>query len=143
MARVLVNGGRAFVTFLPRFSGVAGLFERSAEVPGQVTAENLRESLASGVFHNALPEGFQDGYFATVPYLRQLFADAGIVSQKVISLRGLAYGHEAAIWKMETTDPEAFSTAMDIVAMTASDPFIVSMAGPALFIGLKAAPIDF
>ena len=32
---------------------------------------------------------------------------------------------------------------MDMVAMTASDPFIVSISGHAFFIGLKAAPIDF
>ena len=105
IARVLVNAGRVFVAFMPRFAGVSGLFERCADFPGQVTAHNLQECFTEGTFHNAHAEGFQEGFFATVPYMRKLFADAGVASQKVISLRGLAYGHEAAVWKMEETNP--------------------------------------
>jgi SAM-dependent methyltransferase len=88
--RVLRPAGLAFVAFVPRLSGVAGLLDRAARRPEQVPPGTLRQAADSGVFRNASSAGFQEGFYPRVSELEQLLGSAGLAVLASISLRSIA-----------------------------------------------------
>ena len=137
IARVLKEGGVAFAAFVPRLMGVTNLIERAASDPEQVTRENFREALEDGVFHNAAPRGFQEGYYAGPSDARDLVASAGLTCMEYISLRGIAFGREEALWTIEERDPALFADMFAALERTADEPEVIASGGHALCVCRK------
>jgi SAM-dependent methyltransferase len=91
VGRVLKMGGLAFVVFIPRSSGIAGLIERAATFPEQVSLESLRCAVETGVFRNSSKLGFQEGYYAAPGEIEELLRAQGLEPLQTISLRSVAY----------------------------------------------------
>ncbi|MHC4984982.1 MAG: class I SAM-dependent methyltransferase [Planctomycetota bacterium] len=137
IARILKPNGLVFVDFIPRLTGVKGLIERYAADPEQVTPEALAEAFRSGVFRNAAPRGFQEGYYAEADEIRELFESVGFISQEIVSLRSIAFMHEEALLEVRQKSPELYAEVVSIMDKTASDPRVIAMSGSAVYIGHK------
>jgi SAM-dependent methyltransferase len=103
--RVLQPGGLAFVSFIPRASGVAGLIIRAAQDPEQVTPAVLERVIAEGVFVNPTQRGFQNGYYPHVTEIEELFSRMGFDTNDLFSIRGLYFGAEVAAATIQEQSP--------------------------------------
>jgi SAM-dependent methyltransferase len=136
IARVLRPAGRAFVAFVPRISGIAGLIERAARRPDQVSAESLRVAAETGVFRNAADSGFQEGYYPHVAELEGLLTAVGLEIADAVSLRSIAYRLELELGALDTStrsEVERWVTSMS------RWPEIVATSGHALLIARRPA----
>jgi len=137
IARVIRPNGLVFAAFFPRLSGLAGLVARAAEDPAQVTSEAFNDAAETGVFRNATDRGFQEGYFADPADLEALFEETGFTRLDVVSLRGIADGHEAALAAIAETDPCLHGAIAGVLEGTAHDPTVVASCGHGLYVGRK------
>jgi len=103
--RVLRPGGLAFIAFIPRASGIAGLISRAAHSPEQVTPETMERVFADGVFINPTESGFQNGYYPPTEELESLFAASGFDPVDVFSVRGLYFGYEQEAQSIRENSP--------------------------------------
>ncbi len=138
ISRVLKPGGLVFADFIPRLTGVKWLIERYAADPEQVTAEAFAETYRTGVFRNAAPRGFQEGYYAEADEIRSLFESVGFVSQEIVSLRSIASMHEKALAEVRQSCPELYAEYVSVMDETARDPRVIAMSGNAIYVGQKA-----
>jgi len=139
IARVLRPGGLAFVAFVPRVSGVAGLIERAARRPEQVSAETLRVAAETGLFRNADRGGFQEGYYPRIGELEALLTEAGLEITDAVSLRSIAHGLEDELAAIE---PSTRAEVEHWIARTSRWPEIVATSGHALLIARRPARGD-
>jgi ubiquinone/menaquinone biosynthesis C-methylase UbiE len=131
LARVVRPDGLAFVAFVPRVSGVAGLIERAARRKGQVSAETLRVAATSGVFRNGSDAGFQEGYYPRAGELEALLRAAGFEVLTTISLRSVAHRLEHELTML---DPAVRTEAEAVLAVMSTWPEVVASSGHALVI---------
>ena len=131
LARVVRPDGLAFVAFIPRVSGVAGLIERAARRKGQVSAETLRVAATSGVFRNDSDTGFQEGYYPRAGELEALLRAAGFEVLTTISLRSVAHRLEHELTML---DPAVRTEAEAVLAVMSTWPEVVASSGHALVI---------
>lgn len=136
IARVLGAGGLAFVAFVPRVSGIAGLIERAAQRPDQVTAETLRAAAQTGVFQNASSSGFQEGYYAAPGEIEALLAAAGLQVLTTISLRSIANRLERELAALE---PGVRAEADAVLEAMSTSPEVVASSGHALVVARRPA----
>lgn len=134
MARVLKPGGLAFVAFVPRISGIAGLIERAAQRPGQVSEETLREAAVSGVFRNCSGAGFQEGYYPLAGEIETLLQLGGLEVLATISLRSVAYRIEH---ELGTLEPAVRAVAEELLESMSTWPEVVASSGHALVIARR------
>jgi cyclopropane fatty-acyl-phospholipid synthase-like methyltransferase len=136
MARVLRAGGLAFVAFVPRTSGIAGLIERAARRPEQVSAETLRVAAETGVFRNASNTGFQEGYYAMPGEIEALLADAGFDVVASVSLRSIAYGVEK---DLDALDHVLRAEVDRLIVSMSRRPEVIATSGHAVVIARRRA----
>jgi S-adenosylmethionine-dependent methyltransferase len=135
MGRVLRGGGLAFVAFLPRLSGIAGILERAASAPGQVPEGTLTAVVASGVFRNGDPaSGFQEGYYPTPAELDELLERAGLAVIDRVSLRSIASGQAVELGRLP---PAVAAEAEEAIERLARDPGVVATGGHAVAVARK------
>jgi SAM-dependent methyltransferase len=134
LGRVVRAGGLAFVSFLPRLSGLAGLLVRAAADPEQVPPSVLERAVREGVFANPTRRGFQQGYFAEPDEIVQLFGPAGFVAVELVSLRGLGAEREAALFELRERAPGSARAFGVLHEATAHDPAVVRLCGHALWV---------
>jgi SAM-dependent methyltransferase len=139
VARVLRDGGLAFVSFLPRLGALAGLLLRAAADPEQVDAATLERAARDGVFENPTPRGFQQGWFAEPEELVSLFRSADLEELDLVSLRGLAADREAALFDLRRSAPATAQAFERLHEATARDPAVVRLGGHALLVSRRAA----
>jgi SAM-dependent methyltransferase len=132
--RVLASDGLAFVSFIPRLSGLAGLVERAANNPAQVPAGTLSAALATGVFRNPSDSGFQEGHYPTPFEMRGLFETAGFSVLELVSLRSVANLLEAALARIQ--EPVR-SEAEDVLEQVSRDPAVVATGGHAVLVARR------
>ena len=136
IARVLKPGGLMFVAFVPRITGIAGLIERAAQRPDQVSAETLREVATSGVFRNRSDSGFQEGYYPAPGELEALFRSVGLEVITTVSLRSVAHRIER---ELDVLDPLVRVAADDVLESASTWPEVVASSGHALVIARRSA----
>ena len=129
--RVLAPSGQAYVTFIPRLSGLIGLIDRAAKKPGQVPAKSLAAAAETGVFSNAAESGFQEGYYPLPRDMEELFQSSGFRIESVLSLKSIAneLGEHVASLAAEVR-AEVERIARDLCR----HPEVVAMSGHALLI---------
>jgi len=136
IARVLRPGGLAFVAFVPRVSGLAGLVERAARRPEQVAAETLRVAAETGVFRNADRDGFQEGYYPRVGEMEALLTEAGLEIADAVSLRSIAHGLEDELAAIE---PSTRAEVQRWIARMSRWPEVLATSGHALLVARRRA----
>jgi ubiquinone/menaquinone biosynthesis C-methylase UbiE len=134
IARVLVRGGLTFVAFIPRVSGVAGLIERAAQRPDQVSAETLRSVSMNGLFRNCSGCGFQEGYYPMADEVVALLRSVGLEEMTVVSLRSVAYRIESELSRLE---PVARAAAEEVLDSVSTWPEVVASSGHALVVARR------
>jgi SAM-dependent methyltransferase len=134
IARVLRGGGLAFIAFVPRISGIAGLIERAARAPQQVSRAALHLAVETGVFHNTSEAGFQEGYYCTTAEIESLIAAAGLQTIDILSLRSVAYRLERAL---DALAPSMRAEVDAVIASMSRWPDVVASSGHALLIARK------
>jgi SAM-dependent methyltransferase len=139
IARVLRPDGLLAAAFIPRVSGLVGLFYRAAMAPAQVTPEALERTARDGVFQNASERGFQEGYYALPEEFAELFEGCGLQKEALISIRGIAYGQEQHLAQIREQNPALYDTFLRLIGETQSDPAVLATSGHALFLGRKTA----
>ncbi len=112
LARVLKTDGLAFVSFIPRLSGLAGLIFRAAQSPDQISVASFSETRADGVFRNQSVHGFQEGYYPHPEEMAELLRQADLRIIETVSLRGIANMLETQTACRPCTEP----------AVTCADP---------------------
>jgi len=130
--RVLRPGGQAFVSIVPRLSGLAGLIQRSAADPEQVTASVFRQVAATGVFINPTDRGFQHGYYPEIPEIENLFAAAGFEQRDLFSVRGLAFGSEAELQRIQENSPSSAAALHEVIDASCRNSAVVALSGHAI-----------
>lgn len=141
IGRVLRPAGLAFVSFIPRASGIAGLIIRAAQDPAQVTPAVVHRLMADGVFENPTDRGFQHGYYPEIAEIEELFARAGFSSVDLFSIRGLYFGAEAAVADIRERSPStaaAFERAMEALSRRRD---LIALGGHALLL-LRRSGVD-
>jgi hypothetical protein len=134
VCRVLKSGGLAFVAVVPRLAGIAGLIERAARSPEQVTPETIRCAAETGVFRNASSVGFQEGYYPVPGEIEGLLVRAGLDVLATISLRSIAHRLEKELQSLAgTTRVEAER----VLASMSTLPEVVATSGHALIIARR------
>jgi SAM-dependent methyltransferase len=134
VCRVLKSGGLAFVAVVPRLAGIAGLIERAARSPEQVTPETIRCAAEIGVFRNASSVGFQEGYYPVPGEIEGLLVRAGLDVLATISLRSIAHRLEKELQSLAgTTRVEAER----VLASMSTLPEVVATSGHALIIARR------
>ena len=137
VARVTKPGGLVFVDFIPRLTGLKWLIERYATDPTQVTVENFSEAVETGFFRNSAGHGFQEGYYAEVDEIRELFESAGFAGLEAVSMRGIASMHTNALWQARQSNPELYAQYMALLDKTAADPQVIATSGNAMYVGRR------
>jgi len=132
--RVIRSGGIAFVAFVPRIRGITGLIERAAARPEQVPAAVLVEAARTGVFHNATKSGFQEGYYARLEEIEQLFENVGLKTIEIVSLRSIADRPERVVGGLE---PDCRAAAIELVEELSRERAVVATCGHAVYVGRK------
>jgi ubiquinone/menaquinone biosynthesis C-methylase UbiE len=135
IARVLTHGGLAFVAFVPRTSGIAGLIERAAQRPDQVSAETLRAAVTSGVFRNCSVYGFQEGYYPRVDEIEALLRSVGLEVMTTVSLRSVAFRIEK---ELGTLPPALRAETEEVIDALSTWPEVVASSGHALAIARRS-----
>jgi cyclopropane fatty-acyl-phospholipid synthase-like methyltransferase len=132
--RVLRAKGLAFVAFIPRLSGVAGLLERAAMSPEQVPEGTLTTTATTGVFRNASTSGFQEGYYPTLGEMQALFAGAGFEIVDAVSLRSIASRLEAKMARLQVSVVAEVEQLMEDLGR---DPAVIAAGGHAVLVARK------
>ena len=140
LVRAVGPGGLIAVAFIPPMSGLAGIIERAARDPAQVSAETLRHVAESGVFRNCAEHGFQEGYYASATEVRELFASRGVEEIAVVSLRGVAAGIEEELLGLRDIDDALYAACLDCIEHTAHREDVIAMGGHALYLGRLRSP---
>lgn len=135
--RVLKSGGVIFAGFIPRLSGTVGIIDRYFNHPNQVNAETLRQTFGTGKFRNLTDAGFQEGYYPTSDEIEELFSANGFSRMLLRSLRGIGYGKEDALYRLEKEDPEMYAAAKQLLNETSTDRAIVETCSHAVYVGRK------
>jgi S-adenosylmethionine-dependent methyltransferase len=130
--RVLRPRGQAFVSIIPRLSGLAGLVQRGAIDPEQVPASVLEQVAATGVFVNPTERGFQSGYYPEIPEIEDLFATAGFEQLDLLSIRALAFGSEAELQRISALSPASAAAFNELLEATCRDAAVVALSGHAM-----------
>ena len=133
--RVLGAQGLAFVSFIPRLSGIAGLIERAAMAPEQVPEGTLTTAATSGVFRSGSTSGFQEGYYPTLAELRALFEAARFELIDAVSLRSIANRLEARVASLE---PTVVAEVEQLIEELSRDPAVIASGGHAIVVLRKA-----
>ena len=133
--RVLRPSGLAFVAFIPRQSGIAGLIQRAAANPAQVTPEVFRAAADTGVFRNATDTGFQEGYYAAPNESEGLLRDTGFEIADVVSLRSIAHGLGEELARLDGPLREVVER---VAAGCCRQPEVIAAGGHALTVARKA-----
>lgn len=131
---VLKSDGVAFVAYLPRASGVAGLIERAADNPEQVPPNVLRKAAETGIFQNASDSGFQEGYFALPGEIRALFEPLGFQIVDELSLKSIVAGFGE---ELMTFDEATWAEINRLSEAMCRLPEVVSMCGHAVAVMKK------
>jgi ubiquinone/menaquinone biosynthesis C-methylase UbiE len=134
--RVLRPGGLAFISFVPRQSGLRGLLARAAQRPNQVPPGVLSHAAAAGIFRSGADSGFQEGYYPTLQEIQDLFETAGFDIGEMVSLRGLADMREDAFASLAD---DIRSEAERVLNLFATDRAVVAMGGHAVMVASKRA----
>jgi S-adenosylmethionine-dependent methyltransferase len=129
--RVLVPGGRAFIEFVPRISGLIGLIDRAATRPAQVSVDAFRMAADVGVFSNAAESGFQEGYYPTPTEMRELFESSGFHVDDMLSLKSIASERGAQVAGL---DPNLRSEVERIARKLCRQPEVIATSGHVLLI---------
>lgn len=132
--RVLSPAGLAFISFIPRLSGLSGLLQRAADNPEQVAVGALASALLTGVFRNQSEAGFQEGHYPDPFEIRRLFEAAGFAVLDLVSLRSIAYFLEAALSRIQ--EPLR-SEVEGVVEQVARDPAVVATGGHAVLVARR------
>ena len=135
ICRVLKSGGLAFVAVVPRLSAIAGLIERAARSPEQVTPETIRCAAETGVFKNASSVGFQEGYHPASGEIEQLLLREGFEVLATTSLRSIAYRLEN---ELRVLTGAMRVEADRLLAALGTMPEIVATSGHALIIARRS-----
>ena len=135
--RILRPNGVVFAGFIPRLSGSIGLIDRFFNHPCQVDAATLEQTFHSGKFSNLSDAGFQEGYYPSVDEILELFSANGFSKVHLRSLRGIVYGKEDALYRLEEEDPDMFKTTMRLLNETSTEKSVIEMCGHAVYVGQK------
>lgn len=135
--RVCRPQGVLIIGFIPRFSGLAGLLFRAANTRGQVDSQVFRLASEAGIFHNASPEGFQEGYYPTVEETKAFWLKMGLTDIKVFSTRSFIHQNEEHLLKIRDNDPELFQTIIEAHREVAGSEAFIEAGGHAVLIGKK------
>ena len=130
--RVLRPAGQAFISIIPRLSGLAGLVQRGAIDPEQVPPDVLEQVATTGVFINPTDRGFQNGYYPEISEAEELFAGAGFEKLDVFSIRGLAFGSESEFQRISQLSPTSAAAFGDVLETTCRLEAVVALAGHAM-----------
>lgn len=134
IARIVKPGGLTFVAFIPRATGVAGLIERAAQRPGQVSAETIRDVVTSGIFRNRSSSGFQEGYYPLSGEIESLLGSAGFEIVQTVSLRSVANRIESELGALDPVMRAAAEEALDAMSTW---PEVVASGGHAVVIARR------
>ena len=140
--RVLRTAGQAFVAFIPRLSGLAGLIQRGANDPEQVTPEVLSRVARSGLFINSTDRGFQDGYYPNIPDIERLFTDVGFAQEDLFSIRGLAFGYESDLQTIGESSPDSARAIERLLEAHCREPSVIAHGGHALLYLRKSTTVN-
>lgn len=130
--RTLRPGGEAFVSVIPRLSGLAGLVRRAASDPEQAPPSAIARAASEGVFLNPTDRGFQDGYYPDLTEAVGLFRAAGFDVRDRFSIRGLAFGAEVDVLAASTASGPVPNHIETLIEATCRDENVVNLCGHAL-----------
>jgi SAM-dependent methyltransferase len=138
LARVLRQGGLAFVAFMTRYS----FLRRTAAIPDErhhlTQPAFVARLVEDGVFINDMPGRFTYGYGADPQEIPPFFERHGFETVELLASEGIAWGIQDALAEMVAEDPEAYRVMLDLVLRTADDPSILGTTDHLLYVGRKA-----
>ena len=135
--RVCKPGGVIMIGFIPRFSGLAGLLGRAARTEGQVEAAVFQRAFTEGVFQNAGPAGFQEGYYPTVTEMRSFWTEAGLADIEIFSTRSFIHQNEGHLLSIRERDPALYQTVIKAHREFAWTDAFIEAGGHAVLVGNK------
>jgi len=133
--RVCKAGGMLIIGFIPRFSGLAGLLNRAAQTPEQVSGKVFEKAAKEGVFHNASSSGFQEGYYPTVREHKKFWKEMGLSNIEVISTRSFMHQNERHLLKIRENDKPLFECIIEAHRSFAKVEGFIEAGGHALLVG--------
>lgn len=124
------------MAYIPRITGIAGLVERAAASPAQVSPEILQTVANTGVFRNASDLGFQEGYYPLPGEMARLLRRSGFEVKDEVSLKSIAHGLEKEVAQLDGS----MKTEIDrLMAGMSRQPEIIATSGHVLVISCKKA----
>jgi len=135
--RVLKRGGLVFASFIPQVCGIKSILERSIASPEQVDAHSFLKVVEEGVFNNLTNTGFQEVKYLNPDWIHNLFSQQGFINLEMRSIRGIGYGMEEDVLKLEKERPAYFCKVMEILHQTADLKAIIETSGHAIIVAKK------
>jgi S-adenosylmethionine-dependent methyltransferase len=137
IAALLPSSGRAFVTFMPRLAGLAGLLARASSMPEQVPPGTMTEAWRTGRFVNPADRGFCEAWFAHPDQMRHAFSAAGFRDLRILSLRGIGAPHGAGLRTLHDARPDLWDEALALIEQTADLPEVIALSAHAMLLGTR------
>ncbi len=99
--------------------------------------DNFREVSEKGTFHNAQPQGFQEGYYPTVTEAKAFWKEMGLIDIEIISTRTFMHQNESHILHIKHRDPALFEAILEAHRIYAKREAFVEAGGHALVVGKR------
>ena len=137
LARVTRPGGLVAVALMPRYVSVRRLVSLADERWQLADPVFLDRLLDDGVFENAVPGRFTHVYGVDPAAVAPFFESHGFLSLSLASTHGFLTGVEDGFEALRVEHPAAYSTLLDRLVATASDPGVLATAGHLLYVGRR------
>ena len=138
VVRVCKPGGKVFIGFIPRFSGLAGLIDRAVRLPDQVSSQNFAKTAAEGVFTNNSSYGFQEGYYWRTSEIVSFWKEFGLKQVKLRSTRTFMHQNEDQMMAIHKSNPSLYQKIIECHRSFSADENFIAAGGHALLIGEKS-----
>ena len=136
--RVCKPGGKVFIGFIPRFSGLAGLIDRAARLTDQVSSQNFERTAIDGVFINNSSHGFQEGYYWCTSEIISFWQEFGLTQVILRSTRTFMHQHEDQMMAIRKSNPALYQKIIEYHRSFSGNEHFIAAGGHALLIGEKA-----
>ena len=137
--RTCKSSGQILIGFIPRFSGLAGLIDRTSRNHDQINPDIFAEAARTGIFHNNEDTGFQEGFYPTVAEFKSFWQDRGLQKIKVFSTRSFMHQNEDKMIIIADQQPQLYDAILKACRSYSSSESFIEAGGHALLVGEKAS----
>lgn len=139
LARVLQPAGVAAVALMPRLALLRRTLAIAGERPHLLDQEFITRLLDQGIFVNDIPGRLTVGYGVDPQTVKPFFEQFGLESVVLAASEGISVGMAEALADMQSTAPDLYERAFQLIVQTACDTSILGLANHLLYIGRKSS----